>query len=144
MRMGCCGGAHHRAAARMEKAMRKLMALVAMTMAVAVSGSALAHGDKPKHGGVVSTASDLSFELVNKGGNATIYVEDHGKKLSTVGATGKLTVLNRSEKTEVPLEPAGDNTMVTKGEAKLAKGAKAIASVTFADKKTANVRFSVK
>lgn len=124
--------------------MKELMALVAMTVAVAASGTALAHGDKPKHGGVVSTASDLSFELVNKGGNATIFVEDHGKKLSTAGATGKLTVLNGAEKTEVPLEPAGENTMVTKGEAKFGQGAKAIASMTFADKKTVNVRFAVK
>jgi uncharacterized Zn-binding protein involved in type VI secretion len=128
----------------MEKAMKKLISLVAMALTVAVSGNVLAHGDKPKHGGVVQSASDLSFELVTKDGAATIYVEDHGKKLPTAGATGKLTVLNGSEKTEVPLEPVGDNTMVTKGEAKLPKGAKAIASMTFADKKTVNVRFSVK
>ncbi len=124
--------------------MKKLIAMIAMTITVAVSGNAIAHGDKPKHGGVVQTASDLSFELVNQGGNATIYVEDHGKQLSTTGATGKLTVLNGTEKAEVPLEPAGENRMVTKGEAKLVKGAKAIASMTFADKRTANVRFSVK
>ncbi len=124
--------------------MKKLMAVTAMTIALAVSGNALAHGEKPKHGGVMQTANDLSFELVHKGGNTTIYVEDHGKQLSTTGATGKLTVLNGKEKSEVPLEPAGENMMVTKGEAKMTKGAKAIASVTFADKKTINVRFSVK
>jgi hypothetical protein len=124
--------------------MKKLMTLVAIAMTVAVSGNALAHGDKPKHGGVVRTASDLSFELVDKDGTATIYVEDHGKKLSTAGATGKLTVLNGSEKTEVPLEPVGENTMVTKNETKLSKGTKAVALITFADKKTVNVRFSFK
>lgn len=124
--------------------MKKLMALVAMTVAIAVSGTVLAHGDKPKHGGVVSSASDLSFELVNKDGKATVYVNDHGKPLETAGATGKLTVLNGTEKTEVPLEPAGENTLATKGEVKLVKGSKAIAAVTFADKKTVNVRFSVK
>lgn len=125
--------------------MKKLMALVAMAVTVAVSGNVLAHGEKPKHGGIVSsTKDDLSFELVNKDGKATIYVEDHGKPVVTAGATGKLTVLNGAEKTEVALEPAGDNAMATKGDAKLAKGAKAIAAMTFADKKTANVRFSVK
>lgn len=123
--------------------MKKLMALVAMALSV-LSGNALAHGDKPKHGGIVQAASDLSFELVNKDGVATIYVEDHGKKLATTGAAGKLTVLNGAEKTEVALEPAGENTLVTKGDAKLSKGAKAIASLTFADKKTVNVRFSLK
>lgn len=124
--------------------MKKLMALVAMAAAVALSGNVLAHGEKPKHGGVIQTASDLSFELVNKDGKATIYVEDHGKPLATTGASGKLTVLNGAQKTEVPLEPAGDNTMAANGDAKLGKGAKAIATLTFADKKTVNVRFSIK
>jgi hypothetical protein len=128
----------------MEEAMKKLMALVAMTVSLAVSGTALAHGDKPKHGGVVSSANDMSFELVNKDGKATVYVSDHGKPVDTNGATGKLTVLNGTEKTEVPLEAAGENTLATKGEAKLAKGSKAIAAMTFADRKTVNVRFAVK
>ncbi|KRB71307.1 hypothetical protein [Noviherbaspirillum sp. Root189] len=122
--------------------MKELMALAAMTMAL--SGNVLAHGDKPQHGGVVSTANDMSFELVNKDGKATVYVKDHGKPVDTTGATGKLTVLNGTEKIEVPLESAGNNTLATKEDAKLAKGSKAIAAVTFADKKTVNVRFSVK
>lgn len=124
--------------------MKKLMALVAMAVTVAVSGHALAHGEKPKHGGIVKEASDINFELVARDGKATIYVEDHGKPVSTAGASGKLTVLNGAEKTEAALEPAGDNALVSKGEAKLVKGTKAIAAVTFADKKTVNVRFAVK
>lgn len=125
--------------------MKKWMALAAIAVTVAVSGNVLAHGEKPKHGGIVSsTKDDLSVELVNKDGKATIYVEDHGKPVATAGASGKLTVLNGAEKTEVPLEPAGDNAMATKGDAKLVKGAKAIAALSFADKKTANVRFSIK
>lgn len=124
--------------------MKKLIAHVAMAVVVAVSGNALAHGDKPKHGGVVSSASDLHFELVSKDGKATMYVDDHGKPKSTSGASGKLTVLNGAEKSEVPLEPKGDNTLVTGGDVKLSKGSKAVASVTFADKKTVNVRFSMK
>jgi uncharacterized Zn-binding protein involved in type VI secretion len=127
----------------MENIMKKLITLAVMVMAVAASSNVLAHGDKPKHGGVVQAASDLSFELVNKDGKATIYVEDHGKPVSTAGATGKLTVLNGAEKSEVPLEPAGENTLVTKGEAKLGKGAKAIAAVRFGEKKEVNVLFSV-
>lgn len=124
--------------------MKKLLAFVAVAVTVAVSGKAVAHGEKPRHGGIVQVASDLSFELVNKDGKATIYVEDHGKPVATVNASGKLTVLNGAEKTEVPLEPAADNTLVAKGAAKLVKGTKAIAAVTFADKKTVNVRFAVK
>ena len=122
--------------------MEKWMALVAMTMAL--SGNALAHGEKPAHGGVVSAANDMSFELVNKNGKAIVYVHDHGKPVDTAGATGKLTVLNGTKKTEMSLEAAGSNTLATKEDANLAKGSKAIAAVTFADKKVVNVRFSIK
>jgi hypothetical protein len=126
----------------MNKSITLAALVVAMTMAA--SGNVLAHGEKPKHGGVIQAADDLSFELVNKDGKATIYVEDHGKPVSTAGASGKLTVLNGAEKSEVPLEPAGDNMLATKGEAKLGKDAKAIAAMTFADKNAVNVRFSMK
>lgn len=124
--------------------MKKWIALVAMTMAITLSGNVLAHGAKPKHGGIVQTAGDLHFELVNKHGATTIYVEDHDKALPTAGASGKLTVLNGAEKTEVPLQPSGENMLEAKGDAKLAKGAKAVASITFANKKTISVRFAVK
>ncbi|RZI40097.1 hypothetical protein EGT07_24900 [Herbaspirillum sp. HC18] len=124
--------------------MKKFMALAAITVSVALSGNAMAHGEQPKHGGIVSrTSDDLSFELVDKEGKATIYVENHGKPVVTTGASGKLTVLNGTDKAEVPLEPGGDNSLVTKGTAKLSKGSKAIAAVTFADEKTVNVRFVI-
>lgn len=82
--------------------------------------------------------------MEKKGGKATIYVEDHGKPVSTAGASGKLTVLNGGNKSEVPLEPAGDNTLVSKGDAGLSAGAKAIAAVTLADRKAVNARFVIK
>lgn len=124
--------------------MKKLIALVAMTLSVTVAGSALAHGAKPKHGGIVATASDLQFELVNKDNKPVIYVEDHGQKLSTSGATGKLTVLNGKEKSEYTLQPVDDNALVINGDVKMTPGTKAVAAITFDDKKTATVRFLVK
>lgn len=124
--------------------MKKFLACVTMAASVIVSGNVFAHGDKPKHGGIVQTANDLSFEMVNKDNATIIYVEDHGEKFSTSGATGKLTLLTGKEKSELPLEPVGENTLAAKGDAKLVKGAKAIASITFANKETVNVRFAVK
>jgi type II secretory pathway component PulC len=124
-----------------EKAMKKLMALMAMAVTVSLTGNVLAHGEKPKHGGIVqSNSEDISFELVNKDGKPEIYIEDHEKPV----ATEKLTVLNGADKTDVMIEPVGTNGMVTKGVVKLGNGANAIATVTFADKKTVNVRFSIK
>lgn len=124
--------------------MKKVLTCLAMAASLIVSGNVLAHGAKPKHGGIVQSANDVSFELVSKDNAAVIYVEDHGKKLSTAGATGKLTLLNGTAKSELPLEPAGENKLAAKGNAKLAKGAKAIASITFANKETVNVRFAFK
>lgn len=124
--------------------MKKLIALAAVAMSVALSGTVMAHGSKAKHGGIVQSAGDLSFELVSKDGKTTIYVDDHGKDLPTAGVTGTLTVLKGTQKTEVPLEAAGGNMLVAKGDTVLAKGSKAVAAVTFADKNVVSVRFSVK
>jgi len=59
--------------------MKKLVALAAITLSVSLSGAALAHGGKPKHGGVIATANDLQFELTNKNNKPVIFVEDHGQ-----------------------------------------------------------------
>ena len=73
-----------------------------------------------------------------------IYVDDHGKNLPTAGATGTLTVLKGTEKTTLALEAGGGKSLVARGGAKLAPGSKAVAAITFADKKATSVRFSVK
>ncbi|WP_020653924.1 hypothetical protein [Massilia niastensis] len=124
--------------------MKKFFAVAAMVLAVAAPTAALAHESAAKHGGVVRTAGDLSFELVNKNGKATIYVDDHGRDLPVDGMSGKLTVLNGKEKTEVPLEAGSGNMLVAKGDAKLASGAKVVAAITFPDKSTRTIRFAIK
>lgn len=124
--------------------MKKLIALAAVATTLAFSGNAMAHGSKAKHGGIVQTAGDISFELVSKDGKTTIYVDDHGKDLPMAGASGTLTVLKGTQKTAVPLEAAGGNMLVAKGDTVLAKGSKAVAAITFADKNVVSVRFSVK
>lgn len=124
--------------------MKKTFAVAACAAGLVLSGQALAHGAKPKHGGIVQTAGDLSFELVARDGGATIYVDDHGKDKPTLGATGTLIVLKGTQKTELALESGGNNTLVAPGKAGLEKGSKAVASVSFADKKSVSVRFSVR
>lgn len=128
--------------------MKKILVFAALTAAGAMSvmsGQALAHGEAARHGGIVQESSNgVSLELVNRDGTATIYVEDHGKPVPTAGASGKLTVLNGGQKSELALEPAGANRLVAKGDARLGAGAKAIAAVTLADRKTVAVRFAVK
>ena len=123
--------------------MKKLLSIVALGLSFAIAQPVLAHGEKPRHGGVVSEAKDLSFELVNQNGSAVIYILDHGQPVDTAKASGKLTVLNGSEKTEIDLQPAGENRLTSAGKISLGKGAKAIASLTLGQNKV-SVRFAVK
>lgn len=121
----------------------KFLAAAILACSTLASAPALAHGGAaPKHGGVVQTASDLSFELVAGEGAAMLYVEDHGKPMVPAGMSGKLTVLNGNEKSEAPLVVSGDK-LEAKG-IKLAKGAKVVAAINTADQKAITVRFTVR
>lgn len=124
-----------------------LRLLVTSTLCAAsllAAPAVFAHEDgKPQHGGIVRTASDLSFELVAAADGATLYVIDHGKDYDTAGVSGKLTVLNGADKSEADLKPAGGNKLEAKG-VKLGSGAKVVAALQTAGKKTVTVRFTVK
>lgn len=119
------------------KLITTLLTAAAMTMGTA----AMAHGPaKAQHGGIVQSAHDLSFELVSRPEGVIIYVDDHGKAKPTAGATGKLTVLHGKDKSETELTPSAENALEAKG-VKIVKGDKLVATVTFADKETATMRF---
>jgi hypothetical protein len=121
----------------------KLLATLLLGLSVLSYTTVMAHGAaKPRHGGVVATASDLGFELVGTPTGAVIYVDDHGKAMAPTGMSGKLTVLNGAEKSEADLVVAGDK-LEAKG-VKLGAGAKVVAAVTTPAKKTITVRFTVK
>ena len=123
--------------------MKKLFTVAVLGLSALSFNLAFAHGGaKAKHGGVVAMASDLGFELVGTPAGAAIYVEDHGKPMAPTGMTGKLTVLNGSEKSEASLTVAGDK-LEAQG-VKLAAGAKVVAALTTPAKKAITVRFTVK
>ena len=122
---------------------KQLLTVVVLGLSALSFNAAFAHGGaKARHGGVVATASDLGFELVVTPGGAAIYVEDHGKPMAPTGMTGKLTVLNGTEKSEAELALAGDK-LEAKG-VKLAAGAKVVVALTTPSKKAITVRFTVK
>jgi hypothetical protein len=120
--------------------------LIAVTLTLVGAAHAAdehGHEHKPLHGGVVAEASHLEFELVGQAGMIGLYVRDHGKPVSLQGASAKLTLLNGSEKTELPLAVAGTR-LEAKSDAKLGAGSKAVALVTLAGKKPISVRFALK
>lgn len=101
------------------------------------------HGAKPLHGGIVTEASDIEFELVAKADVITLYVRDHGKAVATQGATGKLTLLAGADKAEAALTPAGDNKLEARGAFKVGPGTKLVAAVNLQGRKPVSARFAL-
>lgn len=123
--------------------LKTLSAAVLLSASVLLPTMAFAHGAAPaRHGGIVQSANDMTFELVMAADGAIVYVVDHEKDHDAAKMSGKLTVLNGADKSEVELKPSGGNKLEAKG-VKLGKGAKAVAVLTEAGK-TTTVRFTVK
>lgn len=119
------------------------LAIAAVLALCALSPAVYAHGGaKPQHGGVVQTASDLSFELVAQGPGAALYVVDHDKPADASKFSGKLTVLNGAAKTEAELKPVGGNKL--EAAVTLDKGAKAVATIKLPSGTSTTVRFAIK
>jgi len=107
------------------------------------AGDKHASGDhhQPKYGGVVQEVNEVQYELVARPDSIAIFVEDHGKKVDTTGATAKLTMLNGKEKSEATLTPVGGNKLEAKGAFAVKAGTKAVAVVKLAGKSATTVRF---
>ena len=121
----------------------KSVLLAAACVLTMLALPAHAHGpEKAQHGGIVSTASDLTFELVPQADRTALYVADHGKPMDAKGFAGKLTVLAGAEKSEAELRPVAGNRL--EAALKVASGAKAVATLTTPDRKTVTVRFTVR
>lgn len=99
-----------------------------------------AHDHTPMHGGVVSEANDLDFELVSADGGLRLYVRDHGEPVKTDGGEVKLTVVSKDGKQDIALAPAGDHFAST--AASLPAGARVVARVTLRER-TMAVRFTL-
>ena len=124
--------------------MKHLISAAGLAISCLSMNPAQAHGDaKPQHGGIVQKANDLSFELVADADGAMIYLMDHGKPMASKGITGKLTVLQGSNKIEADIKEAGDNTLRVMG-VKLSKGDKLVAALGNVGGKSMTVRVTIK
>lgn len=120
--------------------------LAAITLTLTLAGTAFAAGEhdhSPKHGGVVTEAKDMDYELVAKPAAIQLHVRDHGKPVDVSKASAKLTLLTGTEKQEVELKPVGDKLEAT-GSFKVGPGTKAVAVVTMSGKPAGTVRFTIK
>lgn len=124
--------------------MKKIAAMMAFGVALAIGAPVMAHDSPARHGGIVRSAGDLSFELVNKEGKVTIHVDDHGKPVTTAGASGTLTVLKGTQKSETTLVAGAGNTLVANDDVKLEAGNKVMVRVTLPKRQAVSVRFAIR
>ena len=101
------------------------------------------HKLEPKHGGVVVESNHIEYELVVKPENVQLHAVDHGKVMDLSKAKAKVVFLVAGQKMEKTL--AGQGALLS-GEGVDLKGAAytAVATVEFANKKKATVRFKSK
>lgn len=123
--------------------------ITAMLTSLVLAPAALAQhkaGDdhKPKYGGLVTEVKEVQYELVAKPDAVAVYVEDHGKKVDTKGATGKVIFRKGAERSEAALMPAGENKLEAKGKFNATAGTTVIVQVKLASKGEENVRFTLK
>lgn len=103
-----------------------------------------AHEHQPLHGGIVTEAKDMDYELVIKPGLIQLYLRDHGKPVAIVPqATAKLTILSGTDKQEVILQATGDR-LEASGTFNLPNGSKAVATINQPGKPLAVARFVLK
>ena len=125
--------------------MSSRIAIMLAAVTLAASAAAYADGEhKPKYGGVVAVVKDMEYELVAKPDSMSVFVEDHGRKVDTKGATAKLVLLTGGDKTEVALVPVGENGLGAKGMFKVSTGTKVVATITLAGKPPINARYEIK
>lgn len=123
---------------------KQLLISAVLASSVLAMHPAMAHGSAaPRHGGIVQVANDVNFELVVEADGATIYLVDHDEDMPSKGISGKLTVLNGAQKTEVDIKAAEGNKLRATG-VKIEKGAKIVAVLNNVEGRTATVRFTVK
>ncbi len=108
-----------------------------------VASNALAHGEaKPRHGGIVKAAQEISFELVSgAAGGAQIYMDDHGSLMQTKGITGKLTIVGKDGRKEVPLVAEGER-LTAKGATPVS-GDRVVVVVVLPSQQTVSVRYAI-
>lgn len=121
----------------MTKAFKTLFLALALS---SYGNVALAHAEhgQPQYGGVVAEAGEMQFEVVGKDGLLTVYLSNHGNPVLAAGASGKLTALAGTAKSEFELKAVGDSRL--QGSGSIPAGAKLLINVQWPGKKPLQAR----
>lgn len=116
--------------------MGKILGTMVLAAAALTTGYALAHGAPvASHGGIVQAVGETWLELVVKGDQVELYLQDDGDDMPSAEVAGKITLVTAAGKKEFALKPAGGNKLEVKAPG-AAKAGKVLALLTMADKKT--------
>lgn len=117
--------------------------MLAVVLGLTLTTGALAHGEaKPRFGGIVKAAQEISFELVSAAdGGAQVYLDDHGELMSTTGITGKLTIVGKDGRKEATLKADGQR--LTAEGANPASGDRVVLVVVLPSQQTISVRYAI-
>jgi hypothetical protein len=127
-----------------------ILAVLAAAAGVAVGPSAAAPGHdhaahaKPRHGGLVKDAGELSYELLVTPNRIDVWVEEHGKPTGTSGSTARLTLIDSGNRTEVTLAPVAPNRFEAQGSFPVKKGMTALLQVAVGGKEIAKIRYTLR
>ncbi|MDO9387638.1 MAG: hypothetical protein Q7T65_13140 [Thiobacillus sp.] len=108
----------------------------------ALAGAGHDHG--PKYGGVVREVKNVTYELIAKPDSLTLYINDHGKPVSTLGAQADAVIYAGNDKTMVKLDPAGENRMMAKGSFRVGVGVRVALTTILPGNPPAKVTFNLK
>lgn len=125
---------------------RVFMLHMMSALAIFAAADVFAHDDhgKPQYGGVVAEGGFLQAELVFAPNKATIYLTDHGKPVSSKGATAKLTILVAGKRSELSLAPSGQSQLEAALTTPIPKDARVVGVVTVAGQKPVSLRWVVR
>jgi hypothetical protein len=128
----------------MKSSILSLAAAFGLVVTLVASPALAGAGHGPQHGGVAREVKGVSYELVAKPDSLTLHVSDHGKPISTEGATAEAVIYAGNAKTAVTLAPAGGNRLVAKGSFRTGVGVRVAVTATLASKQAAKVTFNLK
>jgi hypothetical protein len=125
--------------------MRMIIATIVTASTLLAPTLSSACGEWPaKHGGQMNYGGgEVAFELVSKGRQVTLYLEDHGVPIPAFNAQGILKVSQVSKGWSLAMRPAGDNRFTATLPAPLQKGDEVTADFSFKNGSIAQGRFVI-
>lgn len=117
-------------------------AMLCHALLIASSTAAACGTWPPKHGGQMNyEGGEIAVELVTKGRQVTLYLEDHGLPIPAEKVKGTLAIQRGTSGWTMPVKAAGENRVTIQLPRAVAKGDEIVADLAFANGSITQARF---